>query len=277
MRRLVLINPVRIRGHDFFGRRAEVILEPADEPGWFWRIAGEDVPIGPGLVHAERRCLALRRGKHTLHVFEHLGALRATGLDQVRIVAATSWLPYDGRAAMYWSALAGSIAEDGRLKPMSRRVHECVSRNDGIPRRLAVNLGSAEALKVTVRVSYAKWGEYEITRTFPDEDAGSWKDIAAARPLARPSWLRGAARCAALLGWPHYDNVLWPQSVEPGTLLEELARHRILDLLGAIGTVPGPGEYLTGEIETDLADHAADVVLLQRLQAGNRSVPDAAR
>jgi hypothetical protein len=262
-----LINPVRVRGHDFFGRRAEVILEPADEPGWFWRVAGEDVPIGPGLVHAERRCLTLRRGEHALHVFEHLGALRATGLDQVRIVATTSWLPYDGRALIYWNALLPSVAEDGRLKPMSRKLSAGVSRNDGVPRRLDVRLGAGDALKVTVRVSYPKWGEHVATRTLPDEGTG-WSDIVAAKSLARPPWLRSAARCAALLGWPHYDDVLWPQRVAPEALLDELARHRILDLLGAIGTIPGPGEYLTGEVATDLADHAADVALLRKLGTG---------
>lgn len=270
MRRLMLVNPVRIRGRDFFGRGAEVTLAPAGEPGWFWHVGGEDVPIAPSCVHADRRCLVLRHGEHRLHVFEHLGALRAMGLDGVRITAATSWLPYDGRALQYWRALPQATAEGEPLRPMSNRLRECVQRNDGIPRRLDVKLGTGDALKIAVRVAYPKWGERTVTRTFPDK-RGGWDAIISARPLARPQWLRAAARAAALLGWPHYDNVLWPQDAEPEALLEELAHHRILDLLGALGTILRPGEYLTGEIETDLADHAADVALLRRLQAHQRS------
>jgi len=265
MRRLILVNPVRVRGRDFWGRDAEVVLEPADRPGWFWRVGGEDVPVSPSVVHAERRCLALSHRGERLHVFEHLGALRAIGLDSVRIVAMTSWLPYDGRALSYWNALLPSMQEEGRLRPMAGTLHESVTRNDGIPRRLDVKLGATDSLKITVRVSYPNWGERTMTRSFPEN--GGWDDILAARPLARPPWMRSAARCAALLGWPHYGNVLWPQEAEPEALLEELAHHRILDLLGAIGTLPEPGEYLTGEINTDLADHAADVALLRRLEA----------
>jgi hypothetical protein len=267
MRRLMLVNPVRIRGHDFFGRGAEVTLAPAEEPGWFWHVGGKDVPIGPSCVHADRRCLVLRHDGHRLYVFEHLGALRAMGLDGVRIAAATSWLPYDGRALQYWNALPQATAECEPLRPMSRPLHESVQRNDGIPRRLDVKLGTGDALKVTVRVAYPKWGERTVTRSFPDERGGGWDDIISARPLAKPPWLRAAARAAALLGWPHYDNVLWPQDAEPEALLEELAHHRILDLLGALATILRPGKYLTGEIATDLADHATDVALLRRLQA----------
>jgi hypothetical protein len=263
----MLVNPIRIRGHDFFGRRAEVTLAPAGEPGWFWHVGGEDVPIGPGIVHAERRCLMLRHNEHRLHVFEHLGALRAMGLDGVRMTAATAWLPYDGRALQYWNALPQTTAEEEPLRPMSRRREESVHRSDGIPGRLDVKLGAGDTLKITVRVAYPGWGERTLTRTLPDETGGGWDDVISARPLAKPPWLRAAGRAAALLGWPHYDSVLWPQEAEPEALLEELAHHRILDLLGALGTILQPGEYLTGEISTDLAGHATDVALLRRLQA----------
>lgn len=265
MRRLILVDPVRIGGRDFWGRRAEVILEPVDQPGWFWRVGGEDVPIRPSLVHCKKRYLMLRHGEHALRVFEHLGALRALGLDAVRIVATTAWLPYDGCALMFWEAIQSSLAEDGRLHPMATTLRESVFREDGAPRRLNVKLGASDSLRISVRVSYPKWGEHEITRIPTSEDARRWRDIIAAKPLARPPWLRRAARAAAFFGWPHYHGVLWPQEVELKALLDELARHRILDLLGALGTLPAPGEYLTGEIETDLADHAADVALLRKL------------
>lgn len=262
MRRLVLTRSVHIVGRDFWGRKAQVVLEPTKAQGWFWRVGTCDVPIGPDLVCLAGRRLTLRYKNEELDVFEHLGALRAFGLDNVRIVARTSWLPYDGRAQLYVYRLLPHLCEEGTLVPMTKRVHGVVEHCDSITRRLTVTLGVGEVLTVTIRVSYPLWGEHILVRVFP---GGKWIDVAVAKPLARPSWLQSIAQGASAFGWPHYNNVLWPHGRKPDDILRELALHRILDLFGAISTLLAPGEYLTGNVEADCANHAVDVAFLRQV------------
>jgi hypothetical protein len=59
--------------------------------------------------------------------------------------------------------------------------------------------------------------DFPPTRSFPEEGQ-SWDDIVAARSLAKPPWLRGAARCLAAFGWPHYKNVTTKRSAFWGRL-----------------------------------------------------------
>jgi UDP-3-O-acyl-N-acetylglucosamine deacetylase len=69
------------------------------------------------------------------------------------------------------------------------------------------------------------------------------------------------------LGWPHLGNAVWPQEYPPAEALRLFARHRLLDIAGAIAVLCPPGGIFAGRISSHRAGHAQDVELVRLLAA----------
>ena len=269
MERLVLARPVTVTGTDFSGRPAEMTIEPANRPGWFWKIQEpngdtREVKLEPSLLRHKARRLVLCHEKHRLHVFEHLGALRFTGLDGVRFSSKTPWLPYDGRAKLFWEMIQPHLVLDGAfpIRGLRAEKFERVDSNNGkgLQAKNKVHLRTGESLTVSVHIDYAEWGEKTLVRKFPTTNV---RDIFEARSLGNPAVLR---RIAEVLKWPHVENVLWTKGVHPDEIIDELLRHRMLDFLGALSVLPESGWFLTGTAKSSCANHGLDIKLVRKFE-----------
>jgi hypothetical protein len=259
----VLTRPVLVAGRDIWGRRTQVVLEPAGTPGWFWRVGAEDISLNPDILVQRRHRLVLVHRRAALHIVEHLLALRVIiGVDGVRIVPKSSWLPYDGSAAMFWGALEPALAEGDDLVPA--RIAGDFSA--GGERPVTYDGVATDALEINVAIDYPGLGATELSQCFPTRDAAA-ETIIATKAGGWPPGRRNIARAMAAIGWPHLGNAVWPQDYPPAEALQLFARHRLLDLAGAIAVLCPPGGILCGRISSSRAGHAQDVELVRLLAA----------
>src|ERR1700733_8743313 len=155
MKRLTLKEPVTITGPSpvalgLFARQQGIEMRPLslsetqrtrskNGTGWYWKTSdGTLVPIDMSLVHEAKNARAagppaiqlhphhylyFQRGKERLNCVEHILALK-TLVDGVVIEAlkGSTWVPYDGRAKMYWEAIQDHLEYDGHLKPMTMQL-----------------------------------------------------------------------------------------------------------------------------------------------------------
>jgi UDP-3-O-acyl-N-acetylglucosamine deacetylase len=261
VKRLVLTRPVTVAGRDIWGRRVRLTLEPTEAPGWFWRVGASDIPLTPNILVHRRQRLTLAHGAATLHIVEHLLALRVVaGVDGVRIVSPASWLPYDGSAAMFWRALEPALEEGAELVP---RVIDA-SVTAGGDRRVAYCGTQGDGLEISVAIDYPGLGATELRQHLPKSGAAAEAIIATKAP-GWPPGRRNIARAVASIGWPHLGNAVWPQEQSPAETLALFARHRVLDIAGAVAVLCQPGGILSGRISSECAGHAQDVELVRLL------------
>jgi UDP-3-O-acyl-N-acetylglucosamine deacetylase len=240
------------------------MLEPAEAPGWFWRVGAADIPLTPNILVHRRQRLVLAYGAAELHIVEHLLALRVVvGIDGVRIVSPASWLPYDGSAEMFWRALQPALEEGAELVPAAIQG----SFSAGVDRRVAYSGTDANGLDVTVAIDYPGLGATELRQCFPMRGTAAATIIGTKAP-GWPPGRRRIARAMACLGWPHLGNAVWPQEHPPAEALRLFARHRLLDIAGAVAMLCPPGGILAGHIFSQCAGHAQDVELVRLLAAG---------
>jgi hypothetical protein len=314
MKRLTLTAPVTITGPSpvalgLFARQQAIEMRPLslsdmektrskDGTGWYWQTGGGTlVPIDMSLVReakamrAEgsptmnlhpRHYLYFQHGKERLNCVEHILALKTLGLDGVVIKAlnGSHWVPYDGRAKMYWEAIENHLKYDGYLKPMAIQLHHTYQDIDpkrGWARHVTLNsMDRRNELVVKVGVDYLKFGGREvIERHFPVDDLSNMMDVLYSRPLLQPAWLE---RYLKKLHWPHAENVLKPSEFmkeNPDALKKEIALHRMLDLLGVIALLAESGAYVAGSLDTDMGNHATDLGFLEKLKPVARQMyPD---
>lgn len=265
MDRLILEKPVHVNGVDFWGRRSSLTLEPIAVPGWFWLVDGCDIPLGPSLLSSEKNHIALSHGAKKLRVFEHLGPLRLAGLDSVRIVTKDEWLPYDGCSDIFWKACAPHLRHDGKLKKYTFAHGTSVCQTTRrLDKSVSVEPGPEDFLKIKVFINYGNLGSHEQQWCMPGVD---FKKISRAKTPGWPRWRYYAGWVwATTRGWPHFENVVWPQ--EHGKMLTKrlFARHRMLDILGALSVLCPPGGVLTGTVHSRCAGHAHDIKLVRQTQ-----------
>ncbi len=259
----MLTRPVAVAGRDIWGRRVRLTLEPADAPGWFWRVGGTDIPLTPDILVHRRHRLTLAQGAAELHVVEHLLALRViAGVDSVRIACPASWLPYDGSAEMFWRALRPALEEGDELFPAGIGG----SFSAGGERPVTYTGAGGNILEIDVAIDYPGLGATELRRVFPARDAGAETIIATKAP-GWPPGRRNIVRPLSWIGWPHLGNAVWPQDHPPAETLQLFARHRLLDIAGAIAVLCPPGGILTGRVTSERGGHAQDVELIRQLAA----------
>ncbi len=269
--RLALREAVTIDGTDVFGKPAQVRLEPTDEPGWFWHIDGKDVPLQMNMLKEdERHYLKLQSGQNEVRIVEHLLPLRFAGVDGVRILAKTKWLPYDGGGGIFWKAVENKLRYDGTLTPMQKPIKEEFTKTEKSGLRRLVSLDTTDPSKLIVRVNvdYKKFGgALDMVREFPLPSPDKMADLFMSKTLGQPAWLGYFLKATSKFGWPHYDKILWPKKGDDQeTILREVALHRMFDFLGAMAVIPKSGEYLVGDLFSDCGNHASDMQLVRSIE-----------
>lgn len=270
--RYVLVKPFEIVGPDFLGRSASIALEPAKKPGWYVRVKGQDVLIRPQNLFYQLRRVVLRApevdGNFALQVVEHLFALRWF-FDEVRLVPGSSWIPYgDSSASIFWHEFtkSGRCRPDGYMR-LSKidGVHSVYGRH-GDSHRSQVTMGPSSgvvgALQIDTRIEFQNFCRGHLRVGLPT-DEGDAVELLSARAPGWPRWLYGVATIASRLGWPHKDSISWPNGGSAEEVAVEWCRHRIIDILGAFGTMIEEDRVPAMRIDSYRAGHQLDIELLR--------------
>jgi UDP-3-O-acyl-N-acetylglucosamine deacetylase len=260
MQRLRLLRPLNVKGNSFLGIPSSIFLLPTDEPGWYVRFKNQDdVALRPEMLEYKLRRLVLRHGRQKLQIVEHLLALRGSGLDNVCIVPQSGGIPYFGHANGFWRQVVGNVRNEGHLARYTIRPDMLeASHLDGSFVHFHRNVSGKLILKVDI--DYRGIGSrkiaWDITRM-------PFHGLATARPPGIPRHLKFVQRLANRLKWPHTDAIIWPQDMTSDAWLEETARHRALDILGALATVMPQGGMLEGVVHSSRAGHRHDTKLIR--------------
>ena len=263
--RLVLREPVHVIGHTLVGLPAEITLRPTRSEGWWVQCGDVCRPLTGELLGLGHHHLTMQIGELRAHIVEHLLAIRFFGLDSVCIVFDEgARVPYWGSGQHYWDQVRNSCVPDGKLTRCTfKDQFELPSHN--LRKWLRFTPSDAGLLRIFVSIDYADpaigQGVFDFTLT-----TEQLQRIAEARGLGSPHWIRGMVTYLGRFGWPHAEAFAWRTQTSPAALREELARHRVWDLLGALAFETPARAMLEGTIHTRIAGHADDVLCMRLLR-----------
>ncbi len=189
-----------------------------------------------------------------MYEFEHIGVLRAAGLEDVAFRVTSergpTWPPYDGGSWRLWNTVAEHMVEDGELVPWAAEDFTFVHPDD--PFRYARYWGNSnDYLEMTSYLKYPGRPEHRCGFKYGRDDI---RTLVSARTLGWPPALWPVSKMgkwlAPLLGrkWPHHERIIWPWTTSAEEMNEETGRHRFLDALGVLAFVPPTGHYLCGPL-----------------------------
>lgn len=271
MQHLVLAEPVRLEGLDLFERPARITFHPYPLKGWWWRTPDKvvsSIDITTCRPTAILHCLTLCRRRYWLSIYEHIGALKWTGLTGV-VVNSTPLPPYDGRVGDQWGALWPRTTATGQpIWWVTGRDNSGVT----IPHAKVQN-GFIQyrpsyfpELQVTIRLNYPQLGSYELVWQSPTNSPTP------AFAAYTQGYSQGLQRLLALLRWAHYGKVNWNDgSWSAQGLLHQFALHRLADLLGTLSLVTHD-KLLAGNIISYGAGHSEDLRLVRGIVQGGLNV-----
>lgn len=267
--RNVLTKRIRIVGPDFWGHNAEVLLEPADKPGWYIETNGEDTPINSRMIAYRWRRLVLDHPAR-LHTIEHLLALRWM-VDAVRIVPITTWLPYSGDASIFWNRVKENMVPAGVLEPCWAKDHLCQVDTRNAARAVSLNRICEETSSFTIRI-YVKYGELPELEPYVLKFPCSRETFDEIATAKTPAWPPARSRMLWKMGrvirmGPTGDMIAWLDESDPIKSLQTWQRHRALDALGALAAALPPRRIFVGQFFSHRAGHQLDVELLRAIES----------
>jgi hypothetical protein len=281
MDRLLLRHTVEVSGFDIKGRKSLLVISPnKDATGWQWKVdVDEYIPITPDILTSLPRRAALVYGRHRFDEFEHVGFLRAAGLQHVNIWMpdGNTWPPYDGGALALWQAVMPHTYRAGELKPFCLRVGETQMYNLPSDRSRGVSYlcdnKDKTLLRITGNVHFPKIDPESYNFSF-DYGRDDLLTLVRARTLGWPPNARFVAlaldKCRPLLrrfgrDWPHYERILWPNDkASPEEVLNEIGSHRMFDALSVLNFLAPDDTHLVGTLHSSKGNHATDVALLKK-------------
>lgn len=271
MKQLILSESVTHTGLNIIERPARITFSPFPELGWWWKTPSGS--IGPIKLETTSpvvrcNCLTLRRRLDLLAIYEHIGALKWTGLTGV-LVESTPLPPYDGRVIEQWEAL------QFKTEATEDPIHWVTGRHDGetmiyhqkVPDGFIQYLPSYfPELKVTIHIDYPGLGEYKLVWQSHQEP------LTSAFNAFTQGYSKWHQQVANFIGWAHLDKVNWNDGTWSNQItLQRYALHRLADLLGALSLVTND-KLLAGEIISYGAGHAEDLRLIKQIVQGGLNV-----
>lgn len=258
---------VSIISENLFGREAKITVRPSNQRGWYWQFDAEESPIliSAKLLHFKKRRLVLQHETKSLNIYEHIGALKWTGLDNV-IISCDAWPPYDGRSWELYHTLRPCIQNTDRLIQWCTTDQEISVEFSGLRSGFTrIIPDTKKSLRVIVISKYEGLGKKTLTLNFPAGN-GTFEEIFKAFAPGWPPKLFYLQKLASLFGWPHLKKSLWPKSCQSkDQALEQFALHRATDLLGALSLIH-PYRLLSGTVISYCSGHWADTEVVKRSQ-----------
>lgn len=260
-----LAERVTIRGTGLHsGDRVEVVLHPAEEDaGIVFLGGGERVAGLVSNVVGTARGTTLGRNGTSFATVEHLmAALRGLGIDNSCVEVMGPEMPaLDGSAMPYVEAISavGTVELPKRRNVVTPRGPIWVSHNSSYI--LAI---PAKRLKITYVMKYEHPLIGTQTATFVITESNFTRQIAPARTFVVFEEIAGLRSQQLAMGGSLANAiVVWQDRVSSDLRFpDELARHKVLDLVGDLALV---GSNLAAEIVAVKSGHAMNVAFAQML------------
>jgi hypothetical protein len=255
------MKPVVVSGRDFFGRMSQIKFSPFYLPGWHWKCGREIVPINSDIACCKPRRITLQYKEYILDMYEHIGALRWTGLDGV-VIESSSMPPYHGRVKELWDALKPFIAETKEEVPRIRpRMHCSVmifEKNDR-GRGLSVSPTNDRLIfRIFIEIEgMGKENNYEFPMAL--------EEVFGAYTIGWPPQLYYLSKSVALFGWPHHKQIEWTQENTREIFLEKVSLHRLADLLGGLSLITHD-RLVSAQVISIRGGHKIDMDLIKMIQ-----------
>lgn len=258
-----LISEIKVSGLDIFGRDSEITFSPALLDGWFWNLGDFIVPINYLLIKGRLRRLSLEIDRRReLEIYEHIGVLRWTGLNGV-VINSKRFPPYFGRASEMWEVLKRSaVPLDAEVSWVTVKREIKVGSSYRYLQILPQSKGRQPGLNIRVYINFPKLGSWTCETHLPM--ALALEDCLRARTLGWPQWLYHFSLLAPNFIWHHHKKVVWPQDYSTSEILNEIAMHRLADLLGALSLVSSR-HLLAGEVISYCSGHELDILALKQI------------
>ncbi|MFA5993941.1 MAG: hypothetical protein WC823_03210 [Parcubacteria group bacterium] len=258
---LRLKESVVVSGMDIFGRRSQIKFFPFNLPGWYWRCGSEIVPITLDIALCNPRRITLKYKDYCLEIYEHIGALRWTGLDGV-VIESPRLPPYHGRTGELWHALKPFCRETGEkalwIKPSN--VCDEITSREGC-RSVSLESLDSEGLSISVSIEIEGLGNQVKNCELPM----ALDNVFDAHTLGWPSRLYYFSKLAGIIGWPHHKNIAWAQTSTQEGLLDKISLHRIGDLLGALSLITHD-HLVSGRIISHRGGHRLDMDMINKIE-----------
>lgn len=258
---------VSMGNQNLFGKDTMITVRPASQRGWHWEYDASKapVPISANLLSFKKRRLVLRHKKASLNIYEHIGALRWTGLDSI-VISSDSWPPYDGRSwELYRSLEIGAKKTNQQIQwcTLDQEISaEYKGSRSGFTKIIPNNL---QSLKIIIVCGYEGLGKDEFIFNFPARDE-LFEEIFKALAPGWPPRLFYLQKFFSLLGWPHLQKSLWMNhNQDKKWVLRQFALHRATDLLGALSLIH-PERLLSGIVISNCSGHWADAEVVKKSQ-----------
>ncbi len=280
VRRSTLARPETVQGIGIHtGASVGVTLVPAAEeeataPGVIFRVAGskKEIPALVSNVVDTARCTVLGSGGVTVATVEHLlSALCGMNVSDVIVEVDGPELPIGDGSALVWTqalAAAGTVpladVGDETRKPLALEEPIVVYGDRGA----FVAAYPSEALRLTVAIQFDHpMAGTQVARWEPMGTGASYSvEIAPARTFGFDFEVE-ALRAAGLARGGSLENALViydDRYSSPLRFPDELARHKLLDLIGDLALVGVP---IVADIVAVRPSHRLNVALANRLAA----------
>lgn len=280
MNKLFLTDEVIVRGPDYWGRESWIKFShhPGSKPGWWWDTGEALVPIDIRIAETKTRRVILRHGRHTLNIWEHVGALRFTGLDSV-VVACESfpsvgifsgcWTPYDGCSALFWRALQSAVSESEEKVVWRRVCREGHFIYPGAYHRQTMirpPVGD-EVLRISATTDYPGLGRQTTEVDYPANR--NVLDLAMeTKSQGWPLWAYRPGRWLEKREWlpvrPRPSQMTWPQVVGTSKARVMFNHHRVLDIFGGLSLV-WHDALPSCRTESIMSGHLGDIMAIRKL------------
>lgn len=261
MQRITLWSEVVLWGKDFWGRNSQITFEPGKRgKGWFWRTKkGLLIPLNYSTVSKGTRQIQFEFEGEAFHIYEHIGWLKYFGLMDM-VIETDPWPPYFGRGKEYLDAILSRIfVTNEEIEWVT--VGKTIKWGDG-KATLEVLPRKSKSLSLVVMVLYKGYGTEHQGLEFPDYRA--LKLVADAYTQGWPPYLYYLSTVASKFGWPHHSRIVWPQKYPASELMVKFARHRFLDLLGALSLVC-QDHLLSAQVFSTCCGHKGDLAILPKI------------
>jgi UDP-3-O-[3-hydroxymyristoyl] N-acetylglucosamine deacetylase len=260
---MTIASPVEAKGIGLHtGENCAVRIVPESQPvGISFVVNGQQIAALPENVRLSHRQTGLSNGSASVQTVEHLmAALAGLGISHARVHVSGPEIPALDGSAMPWVELieAAGIRPIGEPVPAPALERPVSVKGSGGRLRAA----PADRYMISVTVNYRQVGKQSVALEITPETFK--REIAPARTFgfadeARDVFAEGLASGAS------FENVLVIHNggfSSPPRFPDELARHKMLDLIGDLALVGMP---LSVEIEAIRPSHRLNVQLARSL------------
>ncbi len=226
------------------GRPCRVTLRPREVAGW--ELARVDlpgsptIPVAPANVSRTQHATVLERGEASVSTVEHLlAALWARGVGACRIEVSSAELPILDGSALEWCR---ALDQAGEVELALPRPVYALREPVSILHGEGCVLGLPHpTLRTSSSVSFATLWDSNQTMDCDISPQEFTLHIAPARTFTLESWIEPLQKAGLIKGGSPSNALILDDSgpSSPWRLPGELARHKILDLLGDVALLFG--------------------------------------